>query len=72
MQLLPHQGRGRYVWLNIAFTTQGKGGWLESLTTGGGAEAAAQALDKKVFRSQKAYENARDTGYLHQVREVEK
>lgn len=45
---------------------------MESFTIGGGAEAAAQALDKKVFRSQKAYENARDTGYLHQVREVEK
>ncbi|MCK9520455.1 MAG: hypothetical protein M0R74_15740 [Dehalococcoidia bacterium] len=50
-------------------------GWLVGLFNDkkkGGAEAAAQALDKKVFRSQKAYENARDTGYLHQVREVEK
>ena len=42
------------------------------LTIGGGAEAAAHTLDKKIFRSQKAYENARDTGALHQVREVEK
>lgn len=50
----------------------GEGWLLGEFSDRGGAEAAAQALDKKIFRSQKAYENARDTGYLHQVRKVGK
>lgn len=36
------------------------------------AMAAAYALDTKVFNTQKKYEQARDAGALHQVREVEK
>jgi hypothetical protein len=36
----------------------------------GGAEAAAQALDAKRFKSQKAYAEAQKTGALHQVREI--
>lgn len=40
--------------------------------SGGGAELAAAELDRMKFRSKKAYDTAKETGALHQVREVEK
>lgn len=48
----------------------GEGFLLGDFPTRTGAAAVAHALDKKVFKSQKAYERARDAGALHQVREV--
>ena len=50
----------------------GEGWLLGEFRDRGGAQAAARALDEKVFKSKKAYEEAQKAGALHQVREVGK